>query len=208
MPEFSTSLGCMDAPHVYQGGKVEFTVPVGQNQGRGDHSMDFRGGAVGTITLVQGADDLTEIKYELTVRTDNPELLGPVVLDYPTADEVDSARKSSRVQLATPGIPEGDSACMRFDATVHVPPRVQTLRVWPEVRARRTKTGTVQTRMRIWMTPCLMRSSRAALPLLNPLVPRRSVARAAGASSRESLRFSCRRCSRITSSFAPIVQMV
>ena len=129
MPEFSTSLGCMDAPHVYQGGKVEFTVPVGQNQGRGDHSMDFRGGAVGTITLVQGADDLTEIKYELTVRTDNAELLGPVVLDYPTADEVDTARKSSRVQLATPGIPEGDSACMRFDATVHVPPRVQTLHV-------------------------------------------------------------------------------
>ncbi|KAM5543217.1 hypothetical protein V8D89_003091 [Ganoderma adspersum] len=127
MPEFSTSLGCLDAPYEYKGGKREIFVPVGQNQNRGDHSLDFRGGAVGTITIAQGEEDLTEVKYELSMRATSEGLLNAVVFDYPTREEVSEGVKSSRFQLATP-TPLA-KRCIRFDVTVYLPPTVKTLHI-------------------------------------------------------------------------------
>ena len=129
MPEFGTSLGCADAPYIYDGSQFDFSVAVGQNQGRGDHSMDFRGGAMGTVTLVEGEEGLTDIKYELTLRTNDETLLESVVLDVPSKDEIDSAQKSSRVQLVTPRLERGGPACMRYDVKVYLPPSVKTLHV-------------------------------------------------------------------------------
>ena len=127
MPEFSTSLGCLDAPYEYKGGKREIFVPVGQNQNRGDHSADFRGGAVGTIVVAQGEEDLTEVKYELSLRATSEKLLGAVVFDYPTKEEVSEGVESSRFQLATP-TPLTDK-CIRFDVTIYLPPSVKTLHI-------------------------------------------------------------------------------
>ncbi len=133
MPEFSTSLGCANAAHVYQGGKQDIFIPVGQNQGRGDHSLDFRGSAVGTVVLVQGEADLKDIKYELILRSDSAALLGKAILDYPTKEEIEDGMKSSRFQLITPKVETGGS-CMRFDVTVYLPPTVRTLHVQSHVQ--------------------------------------------------------------------------
>ena len=127
MPEFSTSLGCLDAPYEYKGGRREILVPVGQNKNKGDHSVDFRGGAVGTITVVQGEEDLTDIKYEISLRATSEKLLDAVVFDYPTQEEVHEGVKSSRFQLGTP-TPLA-SKCIRYDVTVYLPPTVKTLHI-------------------------------------------------------------------------------
>ncbi|KAI1791307.1 hypothetical protein LXA43DRAFT_1012096 [Ganoderma leucocontextum] len=127
MPEFSTSLGCLDAPYVYKGGKREIFVPVGQNQNKGDHSLDFRGGAVGTIVVAQGDEDLKEVKYEFDLRATSEKLLGAIVFDYPTQEEVFEGVKSSRLQLATP-TPLANT-CIRFDVTIYLPPAVKTLHI-------------------------------------------------------------------------------
>ncbi|OSD03954.1 hypothetical protein PYCCODRAFT_1433856 [Trametes coccinea BRFM310] len=125
MPEFSTSLGCASAPHLYNGTKMDIHVPVGLNHD--DHSVDMRGAAVGTITLAQGDADLEDIKYELNVRTDKPELLNMVTLAYPTPEDVKDNVQSSRLQLATPS--NLQSGCMRFDVTIYLPPTLRTLHV-------------------------------------------------------------------------------
>ncbi|TBU30256.1 hypothetical protein BD311DRAFT_691403 [Dichomitus squalens] len=127
MPEFSTSLGCMDAPKLYKGGKFDVTIPVGVNQNKGDHSMDFRGGAVGTIVVAQGEADLQEVKYEITLRGSTEDLFEGVVLDYPTPEEVAQNTKSSRLQLAVPA--PVTPQCARFDVTVFLPPAVKTLHI-------------------------------------------------------------------------------
>ncbi|KAH9851459.1 hypothetical protein C2E23DRAFT_869383 [Lenzites betulinus] len=125
MPEFSTSLGCSDVQHLYNGTKLDIHIPVGLN--KDDHSIDVRGGAVGTIVLVQGSADLKEIRYELTVRTDNAALLDGVTLDYPSPEDVADHMRNSRLQLLTPN--DIKSGCMRFDATIFLPPSLRTLHV-------------------------------------------------------------------------------
>ncbi|KAI8994087.1 hypothetical protein BD414DRAFT_481389 [Trametes punicea] len=125
MPQFSTSLGCAAAPHLYNGGKMDIHVPVGLN--RDDHSVDIRGAAVGTIILAEGEADLKDIKYELTLRTDKPELLDVVNLVYPTPQDVEDNIESSRLQLATPSAIQ--SGCMRFDVIMYLPPTLRTLHV-------------------------------------------------------------------------------
>ncbi|KAI0743333.1 hypothetical protein C8Q80DRAFT_1180356 [Daedaleopsis nitida] len=122
MPEFSVSLG------------QDILVPVGKHENRGDHSVDFRGSAVGTIVLAQGEADLTDIKYELTLRADSQDVLDQTILDYPTADEVEDGMKSSRVQVITPPrTPETANSCVRFDAVIYLPPAVRTLHVQSHV---------------------------------------------------------------------------
>ncbi|KAI0365435.1 hypothetical protein BV20DRAFT_1101162 [Pilatotrama ljubarskyi] len=123
MPEFSKSLGCSDAPHFYNGTKMEITIPVGLH--KDDHSLDMRGGAVGTIILAQGEADLKDVKYELSMRTDKESLLDIVTLVYPTQKEINDNLQASRLQLSTPRNLE--SGCMRFDVTIYLPPTLRTL---------------------------------------------------------------------------------
>ncbi|KAI0818483.1 hypothetical protein BC628DRAFT_1333796 [Trametes gibbosa] len=126
MPEFSTSLGCADAQHLYNGTKLDIDIPVGLN--KDDHSLDVRGDAVGTIVLVQGSPDLNTIRYELTLRSDDAALFDAVTLDYPSPEDVQDHLRNSRLQLVTPSdLPS--SACMRFDATIFLPPALRTLHV-------------------------------------------------------------------------------
>ena len=126
----------MNAPHLYKGGKQDISIPVGRNQDRGDHSLDFRGSAVGTIILAQGEADLTDIKYELTLRSESTEVLDKTILDYPTKEDVEDGMKHSRLQLITPTkTPEMASACTRFDVTIYLPPAVRTLHVQSHVGA-------------------------------------------------------------------------
>ncbi|KAI0656535.1 hypothetical protein C8Q70DRAFT_1056459 [Cubamyces menziesii] len=125
MPEFSTSLGCATAPHLYNGTAMDIHIPVGQH--KDDHSVDIRGAAVGTIVLAQGDADLKDIRYEVTLRTDKASLLENIKLTYPTPEDVQDNMGESRLQLATPMDLAG--GCMRYDVTMFLPPSLKTLHV-------------------------------------------------------------------------------
>ncbi|KAJ7703305.1 hypothetical protein B0H17DRAFT_1042654 [Mycena rosella] len=121
MPEFSTSLGCVSAPYIYTGAPVAFSVAVGTQNA--DHGLDVRGGAVGTIIVLEGAPTATEIKYEVTVRTDDEALLDD--LQVPTPEN--PGTKKSRAIISTPHPAEGK--CMRYDLKIFVPPNLKKLHV-------------------------------------------------------------------------------
>lgn len=125
MPKYSTSLGCENAPYLYQDSKMSYSVPVGTNGA--DHTLDITGAAVGTVVVAQGDADSTEIKYDITLRTDDASLLEHVTLRYPTADDIEQGLSSSRMHLTTPKY--GASKCMRYDMTVYLPPTAKKLDV-------------------------------------------------------------------------------
>ncbi|KAI0351047.1 hypothetical protein OH77DRAFT_1411803 [Trametes cingulata] len=125
MPEFSKSLGCADAPNLYNGTKLDIHVPVGLH--KDDHSLDVRGAAVGTIILAQGDADLKQIRYELILRAENADAFKDVILNYPSPEDIEENMKHSRLQLSTPA--QLESGCMRFDMTIFLPPTLRTLHV-------------------------------------------------------------------------------
>ncbi|KAJ7497193.1 hypothetical protein FB451DRAFT_1075643 [Mycena latifolia] len=117
MPLYSTSLGCVAAPYIYAGPSTSFSVPVGAQNA--DHGLDVRGGAVGTILVLEGAPTATEVKYEITVRTDDRALLDDLVLVPPPNE--------NRVIVSTPHPAEG--TCIRYDLRIFVPPNLKKLHV-------------------------------------------------------------------------------
>ena len=122
MPAFSTSLGCMDAPHLYNGSQVTFLAPV--NTQHQDHSFLSSGGAVGTLTLADGEADAQEIKYEMVLRASDETLLSSVYFEYPEYNE-DKIITRSRVSMTTP--PGSGGSCVRYDMTMYVPPNLKNL---------------------------------------------------------------------------------
>ncbi|KAG6907907.1 hypothetical protein DXG01_006962 [Tephrocybe rancida] len=124
MPAFSSSLGCLAAPYLYNGTKVVVTAQVGPE---GDHSFDFRGSAFGTFIIAQGTDDQKDVKYEITLRTGDQTLFQYVDFTYPDFNEDDTVR-NSRLVVTTPRRgPEAE--CMRFDIVMYVPPTLKKLHV-------------------------------------------------------------------------------
>ena len=123
MPAFSTSLGCMDAPHIYNGSKVTFMAPV--NTQHQDHVFLTSGGTVGTLTLADGEADAQEIKYEMVLRASDEELLKSIYFKYPEYDEDLKTITRSRVSMTTPH--GSDGSCVRFDATMYIPPSLKKL---------------------------------------------------------------------------------
>jgi len=122
MPAYSTSLGCVAVPYIYKDAMTTFTVPIGAD--KADHALDILGGAVGTFVVAQGANDSTEVKYEMTLRTDNKALLDDVSVHYPMPS------KDSRFVLTTP-YPNASSSpsCIRYDITMYIPPNLKKLSV-------------------------------------------------------------------------------
>jgi hypothetical protein len=119
MPAFSTSLGCMDAPHLYNDSKVTFMAAVNTH-----HTFLARGGAVGTFTLADGEADADEIKYEMVLRASDEALLKDVHFEYPEYND-DNTISRSRVLMTTPHSPAG--SCVRFDMMMYVPPNLKKL---------------------------------------------------------------------------------
>ncbi|KAH7923410.1 hypothetical protein BV22DRAFT_1130677 [Leucogyrophana mollusca] len=116
MPEYSTSLGCLSAPHFYMGAKTNFTVPVGT---KSDHSLNIQGSAVGTLAVAEGAHDATEIIYEVTLRRDDKDAFDDVSV---------GVLGSGKFNVQTPTI-SPPSSCMRFDITVYLPRSLKKLEV-------------------------------------------------------------------------------
>lgn len=121
IPVFGSSLGCLTAPHIYNQSSVVFYAPIDpQSQ---DHAFEIRGSAVGTFTVAQGAPGSDDVMYEMTLRTDDPALLQDVHIQYP-----DNKAGNPRFMITTPMFGTS-SACMRFDITMYVPPRLKKLSV-------------------------------------------------------------------------------
>jgi len=119
MPEYSKSLGCLNAPHFYDDTElIYYTLPIGIDQ-----RVEIQGGAVGTIVLApsKSADDNT-VKVQASLRTNEKSLFESTVLSVHTT--TDGAEVFS---LASPVGGSRDDACMRFDLTVFVPPNVRSL---------------------------------------------------------------------------------
>ncbi|KAG5643601.1 hypothetical protein DXG03_000609 [Asterophora parasitica] len=124
MPAFSSSLGCLSAPHIYNTTKMVITAPMGS---KSDHAFDIRGSAVGTFVIAQGAANLQDVKYELTLRSADPKLLDDIVIQHPEIGS-DGSVLSSRLLINTPRTGP-DSGCMRYDIKMYVPPDLKKLHV-------------------------------------------------------------------------------
>ncbi|KAL0581869.1 hypothetical protein V5O48_000237 [Marasmius crinis-equi] len=123
MPAYSESLGCLNAPHLYQGGAVSIKVPYG-SQGF-DHVLDIRGKSVGTITLMEADADATDLEYTVTTRSTTESALEDVKFEYPSEQQA----QTSRMLFHTPWPAEGDSNCARYDMTLRVPHGLKKLAV-------------------------------------------------------------------------------
>lgn len=122
MPEYSTSLGCVSAPYIYSDGPVSFSAPIGADA---DHGIDTHGGALGTVTLLEGAPTETKVRYEVTLRTDNQALLDDVILTRPL--DMEEPVKLSKFVISTPH--PADGSCMRYDVKMFIPPNLKKLHV-------------------------------------------------------------------------------
>jgi hypothetical protein len=126
MPAFSTSLGCLNAPHIYNSSKTIISTQMGPEIF--DHSFDIRGDAVGTFFITQGAPGVEEIKYEMTLRSNDPSLLQDVGIRYPDTDDT-GAILNSRLRISTPRIDLKSSSCMRYEIKMYVPRTLKKLHV-------------------------------------------------------------------------------
>jgi hypothetical protein len=126
MPAFSSSLGCLNAQHIYNSSQTIISAPIGPQ--RSDHSFDIKGSAVGTFVVTQGAPGSEEIKYEMTLRSNDPALLQDISIRYPDTDDT-GAILNSRIQISTPRIDRASSSCMRYEIKMYVPQTLKKLHV-------------------------------------------------------------------------------
>lgn len=125
MPKFSSSLGCADAPYIYNAETTTYSVPMGP---KSDHAVNLRrANAVGTVTIAEGAPGATDIQFEMTLRTNDKALLDSVAFTVPTQDEIEEGLARSEVTLSTPTT--SGSTCMRYDVVVRVPHSLKKLAV-------------------------------------------------------------------------------
>ncbi|KAG5221348.1 Cysteine proteinase [Salix suchowensis] len=125
MPAFSTSLGCMKAPYIYNSSRLAVYVPMGTQES--DHGFDIHGNAVGTITIAAGEASSSSIKYEMTIRATERSLLDTISLSRPV-ELPDGTVENSRAVLGTPVFSDSAS-CVRYDITIYVPPTLKKLHV-------------------------------------------------------------------------------
>lgn len=123
MPDFNTSLGCEDAPYIFNSTQMAYAVPFDISKAR--HVLELQGGAVGTLVLEDAAIDAEDIEIDLIVRTNDKALLDFVTFNYPTRDEINEGLSDSRARLSTPRMVK--TSCMRYDIVLRVPPSLKDL---------------------------------------------------------------------------------
>lgn len=125
MPEFGSSVGCANAPYIYNGEPTTYSVALGEN---GDHTVELRrAAAVGTVTIADGPSDQTDVKIEMTLRTTDKSLLDSVIMAVPSPEDIADGMARSEVALTTVA-PTGAS-CMRYDVVVRVPQAMKKLSI-------------------------------------------------------------------------------
>ncbi|KAF9264262.1 hypothetical protein L218DRAFT_926655 [Marasmius fiardii PR-910] len=129
LPAFSESLGCRNAPHLYNGGNVSIRVPFGTHDSF-DHTLDVRGESVGTITIAEAVSNANEVEYTMTLRSTDESVLQSVKLEYLSKDEsadVEESRMSIYTGSSSSAGNQND--CVRYDITMHIPPGLKSLSV-------------------------------------------------------------------------------
>lgn len=128
LPAFGSSLGCLDAPYIYNKSEVTVSFPLGTINK--DHAFDIqRDTGVGTITVLDGDADSTEVKYEFTIRADEESLLDKLVFSYPDINSDKTVSRSRFVIGTSQSASPGQKHCTRFDVKMYVPPNLQKLHV-------------------------------------------------------------------------------
>ncbi|KZV96291.1 hypothetical protein EXIGLDRAFT_671270 [Exidia glandulosa HHB12029] len=122
MPEYSTSLGCLDGKYIFgpssenNADGVSYTLPIDSKTAA--LHLDFTGAAAGTILLTQ-TDSTDTAELTLKLRTNEEALLAKVSVDA-------GSTGGAFWKLATPT--EGDErSCMRFDAILRTPKTLRNL---------------------------------------------------------------------------------
>ncbi|EPQ57512.1 hypothetical protein GLOTRDRAFT_99434 [Gloeophyllum trabeum ATCC 11539] len=129
MPVYSTSLGCMApaANLLYNStSKLTYILPVDSDDQ--EHTLDIRGGAVGTLVLAPypaEAREQSAIKYEISIRADD-EALFEFVQVNPAADGSKFTMKSPIIALMPL---EHRKSCMRYDMTVFIPQSLKSVEI-------------------------------------------------------------------------------
>jgi len=101
---------------------------------RFNHGVDFRGDAVGTITIASTSTDSSNVRYEITLRSDDKDLLQKSVIKMPVLDDNGHLFESMAV-VATPRIPKSHpSTCFRYDVKIIVPPSLKSLHLASHTR--------------------------------------------------------------------------
>jgi len=127
MPAFEESLGCKDAPFIYNNTAVTVNAPLGSVYA--DHGFDVRGYGVGIITIADGEADAKEVKYEITIQSNKEDLLKDVAFVYPNVNS-DGVVTRSRFIIETSRIPGvDDKYCMKYNIMVYVPPNLKKLHI-------------------------------------------------------------------------------
>ena len=129
MPEFSKSLGCLDAKNYYTGNQdIYYSIPVGDKV---DHDILINGGAVGTLTIAPSTSSKeTYVKHQLTIRSSDASLLKDVLIQTPGgSSKPPSTKSTSYFSLSTSSGASQTDACLRFDVTVFIPPTLRTLSI-------------------------------------------------------------------------------
>lgn len=124
MPEYSTSLGCTAAEHLYEGGKVTYTIPVGPTSEKPTHQLNVKGAAVGTILIAEASSDATDITMEMTLRSDDETLFDDIKTHF---TDPESEGKWTTTIITTPA--SVHNACMRFDIVLYIPSTLKTLSI-------------------------------------------------------------------------------
>ena len=129
MPAFGASLECKGASYIFDPDKKTHSVAF--NASQASHTVQLHGDAFGTFIITEGAEDATDIKYDLVVKTNDESLLSSISFKHPSQDEVDDGRASSQAILETPvNAPTAhNSPCMRFDIVLYVPPQLKHLTI-------------------------------------------------------------------------------
>lgn len=126
LPEFSTSLGCLNSPYYLNNTKTHaFDAPM--HPQRFDHGVDIHGGAVGTIIVHAASHDSPNIRYEVSLRSNDRDFIQRSVIKLPKKDAAGNVF-SSETLISTPYLPkENPDLCARFDVKMYVPPSLKKL---------------------------------------------------------------------------------
>lgn len=122
MPEYSISLGCIDAPW-----KSEPATLHGPIFSDGRHNLVITGGIVGTISISGTENNATEVEYEVKLATNDEGLLRTL------RPELSSRGETSTMSINSIGFSPPDTSCrQRYDVTVRIPPTVRHLDITTE----------------------------------------------------------------------------
>lgn len=171
MPEFSTSLGCLDASHFFTDSKAQatldhnailYTTAVDSD---GSFELRINGGAVGTITLSPSQNteyDNTTIALHTTIRSNEEGLLSKVQVDH-------SKNGNSAINVVTPLGADNEDACMRYDLNLQLPQSLSYLRVVSQSVAQIKFSDEFTTEFNGLETVKIMLSSRSSSNMVLPI---------------------------------------